>query len=308
MGLTASPNVILGSDGAGVVEKVGSQVKGFKAGDKVVIHMVPNEYEDKSLGFMSDDRGPDMVHILAGVGQGVSGTLATRNVFHESCLAKLGDVLTFEEAATLTCSGLTAWNCLMGLEGTKLKKGDWVLVQGSGGVSVAALQIAVASGATVVATTSSKEKADQLRKLGASHIINYRETPEWGTAAKQLTPGQKGFDTVVDIGGLSTLGQSMEALASGGLLAVTGMIGKTEAEAPSLASLVGKNCVCRGVMLGTRQMLRDLVAFVEDKGVRPALDAEVFPLKGLKDALKKMEEQRHFSKIAIQIPGTSQAI
>ena len=139
--MKSSPEVIPGSDGAGVVLRTGSGVKSLAPGDRVVTHMVPETFEDGRLPPLDDSTLPSMAHICAGLGQGMSGTLCMQGVFRESCLVKFKDNLSFEEAATLTCSGITAWNALMGLEGRTIKKGDWVLVQGTGGVSIAALQV-----------------------------------------------------------------------------------------------------------------------------------------------------------------------
>ncbi|KAL2261181.1 hypothetical protein VTK26DRAFT_4615 [Humicola hyalothermophila] len=304
MGLKSSPNVVPGSDGAGVVVQVGSQVRSVKPGDRVVTHMVPRDFEDASLGEMDDSALPHFGHISAGLGQGLNGTLTTHGVFRESCLCKLEGELGYEEAATLTCSGITAWNALMGLEGKKVKKGDWVLVQGSGGVSVAALQFAVAVGANVVATTSSDEKGARLRGLGASHVINYRQVPEWGSAARKLTPSGRGFDIIVDVGGDATLSQAVQAVRIDGLVVVAGLLGGAHEPVP-LMSALQSICVVRGVLLGTRQMMADMVAFVAERGIKPALDTEVFSLEEANLAYKRLEEQKHFSKVVIRIPGNN---
>lgn len=135
MPLLAEPNVILGSDGAGVVIAVGSAVTHLKPGANIVTHMVSRK---------ADEHMPTMVDICDGLGQKLNGTLCRRGVFHYSCLVPMPENLGFEEAATLTCSGLTAWNALMGMPGREVKEGDWILVQGTGGVSVAALQVSEA--------------------------------------------------------------------------------------------------------------------------------------------------------------------
>ena len=137
----SKPDIVPGSDGAGVVISTGTNVKAFTPGDRVVTHMCPETYPVPSLYEVDDTTLPQMGHIGSGLGQGLHGTMTTKGVFTQSCLAKLGDGITFEEAATLSCSGITAWNGLMGLKGREIKKGDWLLVQGSGGVSVAGLQV-----------------------------------------------------------------------------------------------------------------------------------------------------------------------
>jgi NADPH:quinone reductase-like Zn-dependent oxidoreductase len=134
--------VIAGSDGAGVVLKTGTDVTNLKAGDRVVAHMVQSPIRNgATVSGADDDTLPDFACITGGLGQNLDGTLATHGVFRESCVVKIGDKLTFEEAATLSCSGITAWNGLMGLKGREPKKGDWVLIQGTGGVSIAGLQV-----------------------------------------------------------------------------------------------------------------------------------------------------------------------
>lgn len=142
MGLETSPGVISGSDGAGSVLKVGCDVKSVVVGDRVVTHMVQSNKKDgKDVVGADDATLPTYECIKAGLGQALDGTLTTHGVFRESCVVKFGGKLTYEQAATLSCSGITAWNSLMGLEGRQVRKGDWVLVQGTGGVSIAALQV-----------------------------------------------------------------------------------------------------------------------------------------------------------------------
>lgn len=148
MGLKSSPELVPGSDGAGVVLSTGSAVKTFAVGDRVVAHMVPDTFPGTQITPLDDAALPSMAHISAGLGQGMKGTLCTQGVFRESCLAKFGENLSFEEACTLTCSGITAWNAVMGIKGREVRQGDWVLVQGTGGVSIAALQVSVWRGAS----------------------------------------------------------------------------------------------------------------------------------------------------------------
>lgn len=298
MGLKSIPDLIPGSDGAGVVLRTGANVTSLSPGDRVVTHMVPETSEQ--LTALDDATFPSTPHICAGLGQGLNGTLATHGVFRESCLAKFGSNLTFEEAATLTCSGITAWNAVMGLQSKAVKKGDWVLVQGTGGVSIAALQFALAVGATVIATTSSASKADKLVALGAHHVINYRDVPEWGATAKKLTPDGRGVDVVIDVGGNATLGQSLAAIRIDGLIVIAGLLGKTDKN-ESIMSLLGNICIARGILLGSRAMMRDMIAFIEKHGIKPALDDKVFSLEEAKLAYKRLEAQQHFSKVVIRM-------
>lgn len=142
LGLKSSPNVVLGSDGAGIVLSTGCNVTTVSSGDRVVTHLVPSDFPAHSeLYPLANSTLPHMGHICAGLGQELDGTLTTHGVFKESCLVKLGPTISFEQAATLSCSGITAWNALMGLKGREVKKNDWILVQGTGGVSIAAMQV-----------------------------------------------------------------------------------------------------------------------------------------------------------------------
>ncbi|KAG9258921.1 uncharacterized protein F5Z01DRAFT_684923 [Emericellopsis atlantica] len=294
LNIPTAPSVIPGSDGAGVVLQVGSSVKALAQGDAVVTHLVPEDFPSEELYALDDDTLPLMAHITAGLGGALNGTLTTHAILPASCLVKFDNrALSFEEAATLSCSGITAWNALMGLPGRQVKKDDWVLVQGSGGVSVAALQFAVAVGANVVATTGSTgEKEKRLRQLGAKHVINYRATPEWGTEARKLTPDGRGFDVIVDVGGHSTLSQTMKANKVDGLVVLAGMLGQSDDSVP-LMSILMNPCTTRGIILGTRNMMRDMI--------KMATDTQSFTLDGLKDALARMEAHKHFAKVIVQI-------
>jgi NADPH:quinone reductase-like Zn-dependent oxidoreductase len=192
----------------------------------------------------------------------------------------------------------------MGLPGRPLRRGDYVLTLGSGGVSLFALQIAVAAGAMVVSTTSSKAKADRLKALGAHHVINYRDDPNWGQTALQLTPEGAGFDFVIEVGGASTLKQSVTATKMEGILAVVGIVGGAQAgeEAPEVPSLLQAWLSCitvRGIAVGSRAQLEDLVAFVESSGLKPVVEDRVFGLRDTKEAYKYLAEQRNFGKVVI---------
>lgn len=300
-GLVAPKDIIAASDGAGIVLKTGSAVTTLQPGDRVVTHMCPETYPGSAPGVLGEDTMPTMGHISAGLGHCLNGTLTTHGVFTETCAVKFGEKMSFAEAATLSCSGITAWNCLYGVKGREIKEGDWVLVQGSGGVSVNALQFAHAVGAKVVATTSNEDKGKRLTELGASHVINYRTSPDWAAPARALTPEGRGFDFVVDVGGNATLSQSIQAVRTDGIIQVAGMVGGQADNVP-LLGLMGTNAIARGTLLGTRRMMRDMVNFVEERGVKMAVDDETFPLEGAKEALERLEAQKHFAKVIVNIP------
>ncbi|GKT41120.1 zinc-type alcohol dehydrogenase-like protein [Colletotrichum spaethianum] len=290
------PNVVPGSDGAGIVKEVGASVSNFKPGDHVITHLAPKLAERSG-----DEELPAYSDIADGLGQVVDGTLRSEGVFPETALVLAPKSLSWSEAATLTCSGLTAWNSLFGLKGREPGPGTWVLIQGTGGVSIAALQLAVASGATVVATTSSGEKAKRLEDLGAMYTVSYRENPyDWGMKARSVTPNQSGFDIVVDIAGDDSLAQSISAVRTDGVVVAAGIVGGQAKPVPMLAAL-GRPCIVRGVLLGSRNQFREMIRFVEDKGVKPVVDDVAFELAQAKDAYARLKAKKHFSKVVIKI-------
>ncbi|KAI0165757.1 NAD(P)-binding protein [Xylariaceae sp. FL1272] len=295
MRLTAPPSMIPGSDGSGRILAIGSAVTSerpeLKPGVEVITHMVPR---------IADDELPGYGQISSGVGGETNGTLCRRGIFHHGALVPKPKTLTHAQAATLTCSGLTAWNALMGCEGHKVKKDDWILVQGTGGVSIAALQIALAAGANVIATTSSSSKASRLLSIGATHVLNYRDTPSWGAAAKALTPSSRGIDHVIDVGGPTTLPESMQAVRRDGLITISGLIGGLEGSVDMMGAL-WNICALRGILLGTRNMLRDMVAFVDDHKIPIAIDDVAFRLEDARGAYERLKEQKHLSKVIIKM-------
>ena len=200
------------------------------------------------------------------------------------------------EAATLTCAGLTAWRALI-VDGN-LKPDETVLVQGSGGVSVFALQFAKAAGATVIATSSSDEKLDRLKALGADYLINYLKDESWGETARRLTGG-RGVDHVVEVGGPSTLAQSMVATRIGGHIAVIGILSGVTATLP-LHIVLTRQLRLQGLVVGNRRWQMDMIRAIEATGLRPVIDRH-FPLEQIVEAFRYQENKRHFGKICIDI-------
>ncbi|KAE8376792.1 hypothetical protein BDV26DRAFT_282397 [Aspergillus bertholletiae] len=280
--LSIKDNIVLASDGAGVVEAVGSQVCNFKPGDRVCTHLTTH---------IAGDTPATFADIGAGLGQHVDGTLRGHGVYHETSLVKMPENLSFDEASTLTCSGLTAWNALFGLKGKEPRKGIVVLVQGTGGVSTAALQFALCSGATVIVTTSNDAKASRLKSLGAHHVINYKSTPDWGTAARSFTLGGRGVDLIVDVGGASTLRQSLMAIRPEGIIALAGFLGGASSpDMPSLMDGLSYLCTSRGLLLGTRAQFHTMNQFIEND------------MKSMvKEAYEYLEQQKHFSKVVVRV-------
>lgn len=278
------------------MEAVGSFVEGFKKGDRVIIHQSPDLAESRGY-----EVRPALSDALSALGQVPDGTLRTHAVFKEAGLVQAPKSLNWLEAGTLTCTWITAWNLLYGVKGQEIGPQSWVLVQGTAGVSVAVLQLAVATGATVVATTSSKEKGERLLKLGAAHVINYRKTVEWGAEARKYTPGGRGFDIIADIGGNETLPQSLTAVRVDGQVVVVGGVGDSNAQPVSAFSALLHTCIIRGILGGSRADLKAVVKFIDEKRIRPAVDDVVFELAEAKDAYRRLKEKKHFAKVLIRI-------
>lgn len=274
------------SDGAGTVEAVGEGVTDYRVGDHVV-----------SLFFPFWDDGAPPPNAFAQVpGDSIDGYAREVVVTPQYWFTRAPAGWSAAEAATLTCAGLTAWRALF-VDGVT-QPGSTVLVQGSGGVSVFALQFAKAAGARVIATSSSDTKLERLKALGADELINYRDVPEWGAKALELTGG-RGVDTVVEIGGAGTLDQSMVATRVGGHVALigvlTGIVGPVKT-----ALLMSKNLRVQGLTVGSRAQQLAMIAGVEANGIRPILDQH-FPLENLADAFRHQMANAHFGKIIVDI-------
>lgn len=286
----AKDGVVPGSDGAGVVESVGSGVTRFKPGDRVVT-LFNSGHIAGSL---------DAASLATGLGGAIDGTLREYGVFDEQGLVAAPKNLNDLEASTLSCAGLTAWNALYGLESRALKPGQWVLTQGTGGVSVFALQFAKAAGARVIATTSSASKAETLKKLGADEVINYKETPKWGEKAKEVTGGV-GVQHVVEVGGPTTMAQSLKAIAIDGVISIIGFIGGMDKDQPTFLETLNNICTVRGILVGSRLQMQDMVNAIEANDIHPVVDEKVFDLKDLKEAYEYMWDQKHFGKLTIKV-------
>lgn len=274
------------SDGAGEVLAVGDGVADFKVGDATLSLFFPNWPDGRPIegGFASVP------------GDGVDGYARELVVAPASAFTRPPKGYSHAEAATLTCAGLTAWRALV-VEG-RMKAGDVVLVQGSGGVSVFALQFAKAMGATVIATSSSDEKLERLKALGADHVINYKSVEKWGSAARDWTGGI-GVDHVVEVGGAGTLPQSIAAVRVGGHISLIGVLEGVNGEVPT-GLLMQKQARLIGITVGTRQAQLDMIAAIEANGIRPVIDRH-FPLAELGDAFRHQGAGRHFGKIVVHI-------
>ena len=274
------------SDGAGVVTAVGDGVTRFSAGDRVLSHFYPHW----------EDGGPTATRIQGIPGDNVDGFAAGTVTMPEGAFSRMPANLDFAEAATLTCAGLTAWRAVM-VE-TRLVPGDWVLVQGSGGVSVFALQFARMIGCRVIATSSSAEKLQRLEALGAEHVINYREVENWGDEVLALTGGH-GADLVVEVGGSGTVAQSVRASAFDGCISMIGVLTGFSGEVPT-AELFQKNARIHGITVGSQRHQLDMIEAVEANALKPVIDSR-YPLDKLADAFRHQESQRHFGKICVEL-------
>ena len=204
------------------------------------------------------------------------------------------DSYSFEQAATLPCAAATAWRALM-VE-ARVKPGDTVLVQGSGGVSVFALQFAKAAGCQVITTSSSDAKLKILKELGADQLINYREFEKWGDRVLEITGG-KGVDVIVEVGGSGTLSQSVRAIAFGGHISMIGVLTGIKGEVPT-AELFQKNAVISGITVGSRANQADMVRAINTNGIQPVIDRS-FGLEELAEAFRHQESQQHLGKICL---------
>lgn len=273
------------SDGAGVVEALGEGVDEFQVGDNVVSGFFP-----------SWQTGPAMVGDFKSVpGDGVDGYAREQVVRPASWFTRSPAGYSHAEAATLTTAGLTAWRALV-IDGG-IKPGDSVLVLGTGGVSIFALQFAKLMGATVIATSSSDEKIAKLRELGADHTLNYKREPEWGKRVKQLTDG-RGVDHVIEVGGPGTLPQSIEAVRIGGHIALIGVLTGSGGEVPT-AKLMAKQASLKGLIVGSRQDQVEMIRAIAISGMRPVIDRR-FALDEIADAFRHQEGQKHFGKICLE--------
>ena len=274
------------SDGAGEVVAVGEGVTKWKAGDKVISLFFPNwqSGQVEAAGFQSVP------------GDGADGFGCELYAGPETAFTRMPKGWTFDEAATLPCAALTAWRGMY-VE-TRTKPGDWVLVQGTGGVSIFALQFAKATGARVIATSSSQAKMEKLRALGADHVINYKETPDWGKKAFELTGG-RGVDEVVEIGGPGTMAQSINACRPGGHISLIGVLTGVSGEVPT-AALFSRNITLSGITVGSRRHQEDMVDAIDATGFKPVIDSR-FPLDQIAAAFAHQASQQHFGKIVLTI-------
>lgn len=267
------------------MEAVGDGVTEFAPGDHVVSCFFPGWLEGP----------PPMADFSTVPGDGVDGYAREAVVRPSTWFTRAPEGFSHAEAATLTTAGLTAWRALVVNGG--LKAGDVVLVLGTGGVSIFALQLAKSMGATVIATSSSDEKLERVRALGADHTINYRTHGDWGALARDWTGG-RGVDHVVEVGGPGTLGQSIAAVRIGGHISLIGVLTGRAGEVPT-ALLMAKQARLQGLIVGNRRQQLDFVRAIDTTGLKPVIDRS-FRLEEIADAFRYEESGAHFGKICLE--------
>lgn len=267
------------SDGAGEVDAVGEGVTQFAVGDRVVANFSQG-------GTMN------------ALGSPLDGMLAEYGVFAQSGLLKVPDRLSFEAAATLPCAGVTAWDALT--EGRCVKPGDTVLTLGTGGVSIMALQLAKAAGARVIITSSSGDKLEKARALGADATINYREFPNWEEQVLELTGGE-GADRIIELGGAGTLPHSYRSIATRGEIDLIGVLTPPDGDLTPYPLMV-KNATLRGIFVGATPpaVFAGLLRAVDFNGIEPVIDT-VFDFDDARAAYDHLMHARHFGKIVVRI-------
>jgi NADPH:quinone reductase-like Zn-dependent oxidoreductase len=278
--------LIPGSDGVGEVVSVGEGVTRFQPGDRVA-------------GMFSQrwpDGAPDRDALRSTLGGPLDGMLAEYVVLHEQGVAPVPEHLDDAEAATLPCAALTAWSALVTQGG--VTAGDTVLVQGTGGVSIFALQIAKLLGARVLATSSQDAKLQRVQTLGADETINYVADPDWGKTARQKTGG-RGVDHVVEVGGAGTLQQSIRAVRPGGTISLIGVLAGGKSEL-NMTPVLMQNVRVQGIFVGHRRGFQDLARALELHRVHPVVD-RVFPFDEAKKAFEHLADGRHFGKLCIRL-------
>ena len=270
------------SDGAGEVVDVGSAVTRVKRGDRVMPI------------FMQGWLGGELDKRAAGtaLGGAIDGVLRNEDIFNENGLVRIPDHLSFEEAATLPCAGVTAWHALF--EERSIKPGSSVLVLGTGGVSIFGLQFAKAAGASVVITSSSDAKLSRAQKLGADVLINYAKNPDWDKEVLKACPD--GVDHIIEVGGSGTLDRSLKSIRSGGDISLIGLLAQGQFDA---TKLLMKGARLQGIFVGSREMFEHMNKTITTHKITPVVD-KVFKVDEIKEALEMLVSGSHFGKIVLR--------
>jgi len=273
------------SDGAGVIDAVGEGVTRVEVGQRVVGAFAQTWISG----------APTKAKLSGTLGGPLDGALAEAMVLHEDGVVPVPAHLSFEEAATLPCAAVTAWHALRAAD---LSAGETVLVQGTGGVSIFALQLAKLAGLRVIVTSRSDEKLARAKTLGADETINYEATPDWDKAARALTDGL-GPHQILEVGGAGTLARSLRCVRVGGTISVIGVLAGAET-ALSVIPILMNNVRLQGILVGARAHLESLCAAVSQHQLRPVVD-RVFPFAQAPEAFAHMEKGAHFGKLVVQV-------
>jgi NADPH:quinone reductase-like Zn-dependent oxidoreductase len=274
------------SDGSGEVVEIGEAVTSFRIKDRVAGTFFP--YWD--AGCVTPERN------MKALGGDLDGVLAEYVVLPETGLVHIPDSISYEEAATLPCAGLTAWNALFGKG--NIKPGQTVLVLGTGGVSVFALQFAKAAGANVIATSSADDKLKRVKEWGADEVINYKKTPDWDKEVYKLT-NNKGVDHIIEVGGAGTFSTSLHAARVGGTVSMIGVLTGISAPVDTVL-ILAKSIDVHGIYVGNRSQFIDMIHGIEKNRIRPVID-HVFDFAEAKKAYEALEAAGHVGKIVIKV-------
>jgi NADPH:quinone reductase-like Zn-dependent oxidoreductase len=285
-GRSGSATTVPISDGAGEVVAVGAGVSRFKVGDRVVGTFFTKWIDGKpTQAGLSSARGGD-----------APGMLSEFVVADEDSLVKFPEHLSFEEAATLPCAAVTVWNALFSKG--HLQRGDYVLLEGTGGVSIFGLQFAVAAGAKPIITSSSDSKLERAKALGAAGTINYRTHPDWENEVRKLTHG-KGVDHVLEVGGKDTLTKAVASIALGGHIALIGGLSGFDGTLP-VGAIMLPSVTVRGIYVGSRADFEAMNEFIAQHKLKPVVD-RVFPFEQATNAFKYMDSGSHFGKVVVTL-------
>jgi NADPH:quinone reductase-like Zn-dependent oxidoreductase len=277
------------SDGAGVIKAIGEGVTRVQPGDRVCGIFMQNWIDGR----------PTQEKIRGALGGDIDGMLTEEVALHEQGLVKIPGYLSMEEAATLPCAAVTAWNALV--NAARLTAGETVLIQGTGGVSVFALQFAKAMGARVLGTSGSYPKLERARALGLDAGVNYRTQPEWSKWVIEQTNGQ-GADVIVEVGGAGTFAQSLAAIRIGGTVAQIGVLSQST-EPLHIPLILHKQVHIQGVYVGSRAQFEDMNRALEQNRVQPVID-NIYAFHDLPAALRHMQSASHFGKIVVQVSNS----
>jgi len=273
------------SDGVGIVRELGDGVSRVAIGDRICPLFMQ--------GWISGP--PNRERLSATLGGPIDGVMAEFRCFPQDSVSKVPEELTDLEASTLPCAALTAWSALV--EEGKLQPGESVLIQGTGGVSLFALQFAKICGARCILISGSNEKMKRAQELGADEVLNYQDLPEWGKQVRDFSGGE-GIDHIIEVGGPETLPQSLRAIRPGGTISMIGVLSGSEMKA-QLGLIVTRQIRLQGITVGHRDGFETMASAINSSGMKPIVD-QVYPFTSLPEAMHSLSEAKHFGKICLE--------